>query len=251
MSLTYTKEVYLPTLMTFVPLLLKSNPEATTGFLIKLCKGDYASLKMALVGSSIKFSSKLLSSHEFIGLSLEEIFHAYVDYDDHLRVLIEGVYDGGGIKGFHQRTLTFVVANTILELYLKEYEKVRLAIESETESRKSQYSKEDLKSIEVKILSILDGHPDEYDIDRAMILVHTYDFENGSRYLLERTLQTELLLRVYIETNNDAGIMKILRREGHKHPELFVQVLTYFVKKSIEDFKKVQDNGDSDEEEEM
>jgi len=42
-----------------------------------------------------------------------------------------------------------------------------------------------------------------------------------------------LLVRICIETNDDKGIMKILRREGSKESELYVQVLTYFVQRSL------------------
>lgn len=97
----------------------------------------------------------------------------------------------------------------------------------------SKSSANELKAIEVKIMGILDGHASEYDFDRALLLTHSYGFDLGSRYLLEKSLSTDLLLRMAIESGDERGIFKILRREGGKDPELYVQVLTYFVKKSI------------------
>lgn len=37
----------------------------------------------------------------------------------------------------------------------------------------------ELKVVENKIMSLLDGHPNEYDLDRAMLLMYTYKFEKG------------------------------------------------------------------------
>jgi len=37
----------------------------------------------------------------------------------------------------------------------------------------------ELRIVEAKIMSLLDGHPNEYDIDRAMTLMYSYSFEAG------------------------------------------------------------------------
>lgn len=58
----------------------------------------------------------------------------------------------------------------------------------------------DLRAIEVKIMSLLDGHASEYDLDRAMLLMHSFQFELGAKYLMERNLSTDLLVRMGIET---------------------------------------------------
>lgn len=46
-------------------------------------------------------------------------------------------------------------------------------------------------------------------------------------------MSTPLLIQMSIEKNDDKGIMKILRKEGAKESELYVQVLTYFVQRTI------------------
>ena len=40
-------------------------------------------------------------------------------------------------------------------------------------------------------------------------------------------------MRMLIQNNDVKEVFKVLRREGSKDPELYVQVLTYFVQQSI------------------
>jgi hypothetical protein len=93
-----------------------------------------------------------------------------------------------------------------------------------------------LKTLENRVLAILDGASSvntEYDISNALLLMHSFGFENGEMFLIEKLQSTDLILRRCIETGNERGIMRVLKREGRKDPELFVQVLTYFVRLSM------------------
>lgn len=63
--------------------------------------------------------------------------------------------------------------------------------------------------------------------------MHSFQFESGELFLLEKIHSSDLILQKYIETGNEKGIMRVLRREGRKDPELYVQVLSYFVKLSM------------------
>lgn len=63
--------------------------------------------------------------------------------------------------------------------------------------------------------------------------MHSFQFESGELFLLEKIHSSDLILQKYIETGNEKGILRVLRREGRKDPELYVQVLSYFVKLSM------------------
>jgi len=80
---------------------------------------------------------------------------------------------------------------------------------------------------------ILDGFNADYDSSQALLLTHAYEFETGEKFLLEKMQCTELLLRMNIESGDEKGIFKILRKEGRKDPDLYVRVLSYLVEQSI------------------
>jgi hypothetical protein len=78
--------------------------------------------------------------------------------------------------------------------------------------------------------------------------MHSFQFESGELFLLEKMHSSDLILQKYIETGNEKGIMRVLRREGRKDPELYVQVLTYFVKLSMSAaLHDTGDHGDNDD----
>jgi hypothetical protein len=82
-------------------------------------------------------------------------------------------------------------------------------------------------------MNLLDNESAKYEPSHALLLTNIYHFTPGSCYLLEQmTSTTELLLRLRIQANDEKGLFKILRREGRKDPELYVQVLRYFVEKT-------------------
>ncbi len=90
-----------------------------------------------------------------------------------------------------------------------------------------------LHATEVSIMGLLDGAHTSYDPAHALLLCHTFHFERGQRFLLEKQQSTDLLMRMLIQNNDVKEVFKVLRREGSKDPELYVQVLTYFVQQSI------------------
>jgi hypothetical protein len=191
---------------------------------------------------------------------LEDALSVYADDEKYLRIFIEGVNEG---MRKVNATMPSRLTELLLELYLVEYQSIRDQIQASRggatrvatsggvaggpsggprvpsvsiphSSHVELLNK--LKSIEDKVLAILDGASSvntEYDISNALLLMHSFDFENGEMFLIEKLQSTDLILRRCIETGNERGIMRILRREGRKDPELFVQVLTYFVRLSM------------------
>jgi hypothetical protein len=77
--------------------------------------------------------------------------------------------------------------------------------------------------------------------------MHSFQFESGELFLLEKMHSSDLILQKYIETGNEKGIMRVLRREGRKDPELYVQVLSYFVKLSMNFSSQTREHRDSDD----
>lgn len=84
---------------------------------------------------------------------------------------------------------------------------------------------------------------------QALLLMHSFQFESGELFLLEKMHSSDLILQKYIETGNEKGIMRVLRREGRKDPELYVQVLSYFVKLSMNFSTQNRIHHDSDDDE--
>jgi hypothetical protein len=171
---------------------------------------------------------------------LEDALAVYADDEKYLRVFIEGVNEG--MRGMNM-TMPSRLTELLLELYLVEYQTIRDQLSSTTSSATTSTSQSThldllnkLKTIENRVLSILDGASSvntEYDISNALLLMHSFGFENGEMFLIEKLQSTDLILRRCIETGNERGIMRVLKREGRKDPELFVQVLTYFVRLSM------------------
>lgn len=173
---------------------------------------------------------------------LEDALSVYADDEKYLRIFIEGVNEG--MRGINM-TMPPRLTELLLELYLVEYQSIRDTLQTyttitTTTTKDSHHSHVELlnklKLIEDRVLSILDGASSvntDYDISNALLLMHTFGFENGEMFLLEKLQSTDLILRRCIETGNERGIMRVLKREGRKDPELFVQVLTYFVRLSM------------------
>lgn len=193
---------------------------------------------------------------------IDEILSFYVGYKEYMQSLIEGVYSG---KLLHQCKLPEKVAHILLELYLEDYDDINKKVRGErTKTTLSGGSGDggrgaektakvpinelmaQLKAQEEKVMSILDGHSEEYVFDRALLLTQSFRFEVGTRYLLEKTASTDLLLQSCMDLGDKVGIKKLLRREGSKEPELCIRVLTYFVDKA----SQTQDGGDSDDDDE-
>lgn len=54
-------------------------------------------------------------------------------------------------------------------------------------------------------------------------------------------------MRMLIERKDRKEIFKVLRREGSKDPELYVQVLSFLVQQTMADDETDGDNNDEDE----
>ena len=210
-SLIFTSNTKADTLLNLLSThgrtMLFGAPEQMTIVLIKLCSGDFESLRPTTITSSV--------SKDLYPLAIDDVMEIFVDQDKHLRVLIEGVYEDPKAGMMSPK-----VSGTLLEIYLQEYFSLKQSGSNTT-------------SIEEKIMFLLDGFNADYDSSQALLLTHAYEFETGEKFLLEKMQCTELLLRMNIESGDEKGIFKILRKEGRKDPDLYVRVLSYLVEQSI------------------
>lgn len=113
-------------------------------------------------------------------------------------------------------------------------------------------------------MSLLDGVHVSYDSAHVLLLCHVFGFAPGARYLLEKQNYLELVLLQVMQNaaaltgqghHSGSGqgrggglsghrlreqrqkaardLFKLLRKEGTKDPELFVQVLRYLVQQTL------------------
>lgn len=172
-------------------------------------------------------------------LDVEVALSIFIDdsYESYLRIFLEGVSARVGFS------LPASVTELLLELYLVEYQASRCELMEKTASvgvlssgRSVIEISNHLKRIEEKVLGILDGASSansEYDPSAVLLLTQAFGFDAGELFLYDKLQSTDLILRKHIETGNERGIMQVLKREGRKDPELFIQVLNYFVKLSM------------------
>jgi uncharacterized membrane protein YgcG len=143
--------------------------------------------------------------------------------------------------------LSSSMTDLLIELFLYEHEHLqRLLNVQESGSRVvfsesvfgASMSTEELRtlvnSLQIKIMNILDGTvPSQYDASQALLLSYSFDFKAGINYLLEKSQSVDLVLARMREAKDHRGIMRILRREGQRNPELFLDQLRLYVLDSI------------------
>jgi hypothetical protein len=219
------------------PSLLVLQPDVITALFVRLMTGDLDSLRQ---GTFTKIDIQS-------GICIEDIIAVYVDNTPQLYLFLESVLENR--RTMQGAPLPPRAAETLLELYLEEYaglKKQVVTLEQDSKNNKTALStaRKAEKAMEKKVLSFMDGHlTDTYDPSQALLLVHSAGCEAASRFLLDRLQSTELLMRKHIKSGDEKGIFKVLRREGRKDPELYVQVLTHFVRQAMEE----HDDEDEDE----
>mmetsp|Transcript_11655 Transcript_11655/g.17666 ORF Transcript_11655/g.17666 Transcript_11655/m.17666 type:complete len:1045 (+) Transcript_11655:67-3201(+) len=257
--------------MKFGPSFLAERPKAFTGLLIQLCTGtvDRGHLRALLIeeaGERIGEVTEGLGESVTKGkpqflqetLSVEHALGVFSDDEKSLRVFLEGV--SAGDTG---QTMPPKVTELLVELYLSEYQSLRCTLLDLTSSPENGGqpsasaamidTSSKLKSLEDRITAILDGASSansDFDASSVLLMMHAFGYEGGEMFLLDKMMSTDLILRKYIETGNERGIMRVLRREGKKDPELFVQVLGYFVRLSMQTSGAENVDDDSEEEDE-
>ena len=165
-------------------------------------------------------------------LPITEVMYLFTADEVSLLSLLEGFVDAS-----QGRILPSKVTMTLMEMYLVRYSERTLqlqALQDGDTARADLSEVEDAQQVtENLVMGLLDGAHVQYDPAHALLLCHSFAFERGLRFLLEKQQSTELLMRMLIQGNDVKEVFKVLRREGTKDPELYIQVLTYFVQQSI------------------
>jgi hypothetical protein len=68
-----------------------------------------------------------------------------------------------------------------------------------------------VRALEMQAMGILDSAHAQYDSAHALLLVHSFGFKYGQRFLLVKQQSTELLLRMLIESDDTKEVYKVLR----------------------------------------
>eukprot|EP00605_Chrysophyceae_sp_TOSAG23-4_P001966 GSChrysophyteH1.ASY1.ANO1.2177.1 assembled CDS len=214
----------LPIINTHGPRLLRLQPDVITALFVRLVTGD-----LDKVNAPSSSSSK--------PISVDDLISVFVDNTGQLQIFLDSVLESR--RNTQGMPLPPLASETLLELHLQDYKNARDHLnELLPTKKKSEISaaKKVEKALEKKILILLDGHlTDTYEPSQALLLVHTYGCEAASRFLLDRMQSTELLMQQHMEIGDERGIFKVLRREGRKDTELYVQVLSYFVRQAMEE----------------
>ena len=214
------------------PRLLRLQPDAITSLFVRLVTGELDALRYGAGGVGRSEKAPSLSA----SIAVDDVIAVYVDDTLQLKMFLEALLD-------HRRThqgapLPPRAAESLLELYLEEYrlsnENVSALLAAKAPKAEQSAARKAALLLEKKVLGVLDGHlTDAYDVSHAMLLVHAADCEAAERFLLDKVNSSELLLRKHIERGDAKGILKVLRREGRKDPELYVQVLSHFVQQAL------------------
>lgn len=228
------------------PRLLRLEPDAITALLVRLVTGDLDALRMRPAdsnGANKELPHTLLSS----SIAIDDTIAVYVDNTKQLNIFLEAVLEHR--RTHHGASLPSRAAETLLELYLEDYrisnERTNALVTARAPKAEQTAARKETQLLEKKVLGLLDGHlTDTYDLPHAMLLCHAADCEAAERFLLDKMHSSELSLRKHIERGDSKGILKTLRREGRKDPELCIQVLSHFVQQAL----SVPEDPDAEEE---
>src|SRR3546814_18435422 len=86
-----------------------------------------------------------------------------------------------------------------------------------------------LAKTEETIMGLLTQPRPNYTEAHVLLLVQMYGYKPGELLLLDRLQSVDLLLRRYIEIEDNRALLQLLRQAGRNLPDLYEQVLRYFV----------------------
>lgn len=204
---------------------LRSIPSPFVSLLIKMCTGDFESLYDILPEASKKSIDKDTVAQLPV-YAIDAFIPRFINHDDQLKVFLEGVLE------FQSSSVNSSIYEVLVELYLREYDEYRKDIAAQklganSSAQLSLNSK--MKALSTKVMSILDNSHINYNAPQLLLITQSFKFYSGEIYLLEKLHYNDLILQKYIEVGDEKGILRILKREGKKDPELYIQVLHYVI----------------------
>lgn len=154
------------------------------------------------------------------------------------------------LKGGRTPKLSSHMTALLIELCLEQYDKLKNSSVASSSAEiigipvmSEQQRKLAMNQLEVKIMNMLDGTvAADYDVGHIMLLVHSFNFTPGMLYLLEKSQSVDVILGQLRNAKDYNGIFRILRREGHMHPDLLLQELELFVMDTVHQQRHQKNN---------
>eukprot|EP01039_Chlorochromonas_danica_P001618 gene1625-1767_t len=249
--------------------LLAQRDKAFTQLLILACTGELFTLATALPTTSAKPQSSASSGSATLPAEVLKVLQQmlaqrtdstrgvtspasadllcpsqctmlFIDHPNLLLMFLENVTQ----RLAKTRIFPPKVWTTLLELHLSRASSLRQQIKSSPSSNELET---EAKSHENAVLSILDGPTAQYEPAHALLMCQAHNFLAGQVYLLDKLNHIHLLLDIYLKQENTNDLFKLLRKVGNKQPEIYVQVLKYFVQPPPPTIKS-SSSGESDDE---
>lgn len=211
---------------TFGKQILSIQPDLFVAFLTRVCIDDYP---------------KIVSERESVSalISVESVTPLFHNSRSLLRRFIEGVFDGLKKQGQY---ISNKVCCTLLELQLAEYAEIAVSTDNSIVDKSVRMAR-----LSEQVLLILDCEVARYEHSQALLICSIHGFLAGTSYLLEQAQYSgALLLQLRMEAGDEKGLLRVLRREGRKDPDLYMQVLQFFLDKASQS-KPLPDDDDEDE----
>ena len=215
--------------------LVNKAPRAFIKLLVNFCKGEY------------EFFRPPSSDYPFTPtecLPLEPLVALFIGKDDLMRMLLERVLltktsEGGTYSlapASSNNGSSSVISETIsylfIDIHLKEYRNcinMLQASQGISTSNEIKELKTNLKHTEELIITFLDLNELQPDNLKIKLLFHTYNFQPGILFLMEKKSSPEILLQKYMEIGDSKSLFRLLRKEGRKRSEISSIILQYFV----------------------
>jgi len=208
--------------------LMRKAPEKTCQLLTDLCtdyrplsggdagpaRGEDKEVALAAEGGNTKVKSRP-----------QDFIHIFVDHPIELQSFLEYI-----VK--HEPACDSIVYNTLLELYLRDYDLVSKPTDDEEGPEdEEEVAAEAKRQNHQAALALLQDPASTYDDDHALCLVQMFDFKPGMLFLYEKLKLYNEIVQHHMENNEYPAIIANCKKFGHIDPNLWVQVLSYFALK--------------------
>jgi hypothetical protein len=215
--------------------LVNKAPRPFIKLLVNLCKGEYEFFRPPSSDYPVTPTECL---------PLEPLVSLFIGKDDLMRMLLERVLlvktSQGGTYSLvppsstngSSSSISETISYLFIDIHLKEYRNcinMLQASQGISTSNEIKELKTNLKHTEELIITFLDLNEIQPDNLKIKLLFHTYHFQPGMLFLMEKKSSPEILLQKYMEIGDSKALFRLLRKEGRKRSEISSIILQYFV----------------------
>ncbi|KAJ9457325.1 Vacuolar protein sorting-associated protein 11-like protein [Diplonema papillatum] len=198
------------------------KPMRATTLLMEICTG-WKKQPYGLAGA-MPTPAQEYSTGEKPKASPDQFLPCFVDMPHYLMMFLEIVKNDLDHKEGEDGSA--MVYNTLLELYLTRNLKQSTAADlTEGEDELD----DDYEERKEKALALLRDNKGLYDREHALVLVQTHNFREGILFLYESLELYQDILQYYMEIGDKDEVIKTCERFGKQDPNMWVQVLLWFV----------------------